>query len=137
MCLLAGSNVRPGFLLEKSQLLAETKTVPGHSLAGERWKRGEAGSASGSLSHPLIQPQKPPCFPAGGEGAPPDKASNTSHASKRGWVGEENSQIDGERHQVHPWQREVVDGRGGRANLQLSTDPCPGSQPTDGQGGPP
>ena len=68
MCLLAGSSVGPGFLLEKSQLLAETKTIPGHSLAGERWKRGEAGSASGSLSHPLIQPQKPPCFPAGGEG---------------------------------------------------------------------
>lgn len=68
MCLLAGSSVRPGFLLEKSQLLAETKTVPGHSLAGERWKRGEAGSASGSLPHPLILPQKPPCFSAVGEG---------------------------------------------------------------------
>ena len=135
MCLLAGSSVRPGFLLEKSQLLAETKTIPGHSLAGERWKRGEAaGSASGSLPHPLVLPQKPPCFSAGGEGAPPDKASNTSHAepSKREWVGEENAQIDGERHRIRPWQRENADGRGGSANLQLTRLLVPSPQTAGG-----
>ena len=67
MCFLAGSSTRPGFPLEKSQLLAEMKTIPGHSLAGEKWKRGgdSFGPPPAAGTHPTTEA---PCFSAGGEG---------------------------------------------------------------------